>query len=259
MKSTNLKLCLLQSDLHWEDVDANLAIFSERISALSTPVHLIVLPEVFNTGFCAEAARFAEPMEGPTMQWMASQAMDSGAVVTGSLTIAEHGTIYNRMIWMRPDGSYAHYDKRHLFSLGHEQEEYQPGASQQTVELQGWKINLQICYDLRFPAWCRSEAPFDLQLFIANWPKQRATAWNTLLKARAIENQCYVAGVNRVGTDGRGAYHSGDSTIIDPMGVPLVQASDTEETIITTLDHSSLASVRRELPFLKDRDRFSII
>src|SRR5699024_11051193 len=180
---------------------------------------LIVLPEMFSTGFTMNPETLAEEMNGPTMKWMLEQAQKFSCVVTGSLPIKEDGKFFNRLIWMRPDGSFEHYDKRHLFGLGKEDRVYSPGNKKLFVELNGWKICPVICYDLRFPVWLRNtNAEYDILLVVANWPEKRSSHWKALIPARAVENQAFVIGVNRVGHDGNEVYHAGDSMCIDPNG-----------------------------------------
>ncbi len=254
----DLKLAIIQSFLHWEDKEANLQMFNQKIE-VTDDVDLIVLPETFNTGFCMKkASTYAEPMDGPTIAWMAKKAALKNAVITASLMIEENGSYYNRLIWMRPDGTYEYYDKRHLFRLAYEQNYFEPGIEKKIVHLKGWNICLNICYDLRFPVWCRNiQNQYDVLLFVANWPTKRITHWDMLLKARAIENLSYVVGCNRMGKDGTGMEHSGNSMSVSPLG-EVMQESAKEEIIYTILDHKILDSTRNRLQFYKDADTFSI-
>jgi predicted amidohydrolase len=214
---------------------------------------------MFNTGFTMNAAELAEPMGGKTMQWMNNIAQQYDCVITGSLIISEKGKYYNRLIWMKPDGSYKHYDKRHLFGLGKEDDTYTAGDKKLIVELKGWKICPVICYDLRFPVWLRNVGQtYDLLLIVANWPERRALHWRTLIPARAVENQSYVIGVNRVGHDGNEIYHSGDSTCIDPNGNVVYYKRDEEDVYTFSIIADEVAKTRRAMPFLKDADDFSI-
>lgn len=254
-----LRTTTVQADLAWEDIASNLAKFSLALGDLAGKTDLVVLPEMFGTGFSMDAQRLAEPMDGPTMQWLAKTAEQTGAVVTGSFIATENGRFFNRLVWMRPDGSYAQYDKRHLFSPASEHQTYTAGQEKLVVELNGWKICPLICYDLRFPVWSRNVEGFDLLLYIANWPDRRSHHWKSLLVARAIENQCYVAGVNRCGVDGAGLQYSGDTSVIDFGGKVLHQAAAHVEEISTVpLSREMLLEYRQGLQFLADRDEFEI-
>jgi len=260
MLMENLKITTYQGYLFWENPDKNLQNISLRLSGLRTNTDLIVLPEMFNTGFTMNAAGLAEPMNGKTMQWMESTAKKYECVVTGSLIINEDGKYYNRLIWMQPDGHYQYYDKRHLFALGKEHTTYTAGKKKLLVELKGWTICPMICYDLRFPVWMRNnpDHPYDLLLIVANWPERRSLHWRTLIPARAVENQAYVIGVNRVGHDGNEVYHSGDSTCIDPNGNVVYYKRDEEDVYTFTINADELTKTRRALPFLKDADGFHL-
>lgn len=256
----NLKITLFQGYLFWEKTDKNLQNIALRLSSIREKTDLIILPEMFNTGFTMNAEELAEPMDGKTMQWMHKIAKQYDCVVTGSLIIIENGNYYNRLIWMLPDGSYKHYDKRHLFALGKEHNTYTAGTEKLIVELKGWKICPMICYDLRFPVWIRNvKDTYDLLLIVANWPERRALHWRTLIPARAVENQTYVIGVNRVGHDGNEIYHSGDSTCIDPNGNVVYYKRDEEDVYTFSIIADELIKTRRALPFLKDADDFNIL
>jgi omega-amidase len=221
---------------------------------------LIVLPEMFNTGFSMNATELAEPMQGKTMQWMLEVADRYDCVVTGSLIIEEQGKYYNRMIWMLPDGSFEKYDKHHLFSMGDENKFYTAGAEQVVVELKGWKIRLAICYDLRFPVWLKNQQDtYDILLVIASWPDKRSSHWKALIPARAIENQSYVIGVNRVGHDGNETYHSGHSMCIDAYGNTVYYKPEDEDLYTFSITYEDLVKTRRSFPFLKDGDDFKIL
>ena len=257
----NLKITIFQGYLFWENTDKNLQNISLRLSGgIREKTDLIILPEMFSTGFTMNAEALAEPMDGKTMKWMHKTAQQYDCVVTGSIIIKEADKYYNRLIWMRPDGSYEHYDKRHLFALGKEHNTYTAGTEKLFVELNGWIIYPAICYDLRFPVWLRnvSENAYDLLIVVANWPERRALHWRTLLPARAVENQAYVIGVNRVGHDGNEVYHSGDSTCIDPNGNVVYYKRDEDDVYTFSIIADEVAKARRALPFLKDADEFKI-
>lgn len=255
----NLKITAYQGYLFWENIDKNLQNISLRLSGIREKTNLIILPEMFNTGFSMNAETLGEEMGGKTMQWMNTTAQKYECVVTGSLIIKEDGKYYNRLIWMRPDGTYEHYDKRHLFALGKEHNTYTAGTKKLIVELNGWKICPMICYDLRFPVWLRNvDEDYDVMLIVANWPERRALHWRTLIPARAVENQSYVIAVNRVGHDGNEVYHSGDSTCISPNGDVVYYKRDEEDVYTFSIIHDEVKKIRRALPFLKDADRFTL-
>lgn len=255
----NLKISIFQGYLFWENINKNLQNIELRLSSIREKTELIILPEMFTTGFTMNAAALAEPMGGKSMQWMHKIAVKYDAVVTGSLIIKENNKFYNRLIWMRPNGTYEHYDKRHLFALGKEHETYTAGDKRIIVELNGWKICPVICYDLRFPVWLRNVGgEYDLLLIVANWPERRALHWRTLIPARAIENQAYVVAVNRVGHDGNEVYHSGDSNCIDPNGKVIYYKRDEEDMYTFSIVGDEIEKIRRAMPFLKDADKFKI-
>jgi len=222
------------------------------------------LPEMFSTGFVMEPALVAEPMDGNSVRWMRLQAKTAGCVITGSLAIAESGKFYNRLIWMRPDGSYETYDKRHLFRMGNEHERFAGGEKQLIVELFGWKIMPLVCYDLRFPVWSKNKLAggiynYDFLIYVANWPASRSLAFRSLLVARAIENQAYLAGVNRVGQDGNGVEHKGESALVDFKGNYLLQCPPDEEQVATfTISRKALEDQRRQFSVGLDWDQFRI-
>ncbi len=254
----DLRLTLVQTILLWEDPAANRQRLSARLDQLAGETDLIVLPEMFTTGFSMNAPALAEAMDGATVNWMATRAKTTGAVITGSF-IARAGTNYfNRLLWMRPDGTYEHYDKRHLFSLAHEQHTYTPGDRQLVVDLKGWRIMPLICYDLRFPVWSRNTFHYDLLLYVANWPERRSHAWKSLLAARAIENLSYTAGVNRVGKDGNDIAYSGDSSLFDFSGKVRYRISQEEDIFTSRLSYEAQQDFRRRFAFLNDRDAFEI-
>ena len=242
--------------------------FAEKILSIKERSEVVLLPEMFSTGFSMQPAKLAETMDGPTVQWIKNIAAEKRIILSGSIIIEEDGKFYNRLIWMLPNGSLGFYDKRHLFGYAQEDQHYAAGEKRLIASVKGWKVNLMVCYDLRFPVWSRqqlqfkenaSEPPeFDVLVYVANWPEKRNHAWKTLLQARAIENQCYVAGVNRVGTDGNGHYYSGDSMIVDPLGSILHSTEHTEDIFKVELQKEHLSAVRDKLPFLKDGDAFLI-
>lgn len=224
---------------------------------------VVVLPEMFSTGFSMRPQQLAETMNGPTVQWMQETAARKKIILTGSLMIEEEGRYYNRLIWMLPNGQYGYYDKRHLFAFAGEDQHYAAGNKRLIASVKGFRINLMVCYDLRFPVWARqqgdsSNTEYDILLYVANWPERRSHAWRTLLQARAIENQCYVVGVNRVGHDGNNIYHSGNSMLVDAMGDIQFEQSHDECIHTCVLSKTALDEVRSKLPFLRDRDAFSI-
>jgi predicted amidohydrolase len=240
--------------------------FEEKIDSVSEKMELVVLPEAFTTGFSLHPEKLAETMDGPTLAWMKSLAARKRIILTGSVFIQEDNHYYNRLLWVLPNGQVGHYDKRHLFAYAGEDQHFSAGNRRFIASVKGWRIFLQVCYDLRFPVWSRQQlhptgeqAEYDLLITVANWPERRNHAWKTLLAARAIENQCYVVGVNRVGEDGKGIYHSGDTTILDPLGTPLYQKEHEEDIHTVTLDKSNLDKIRQQLPFLRDADAFTIL
>ena len=260
----NLRISLVQGETLWHDPAGNREYYGGLIASLRGITDLVLLPETFTSGFSNDAIDQAEGMDGPTVQWMRGQAAALDAVVTGSVQLRVDGDVYNRMVWATPDGGLAHYDKRHLFTFAREHERYAAGRERLVVELKGWRINPLVCYDLRFPVFARNRLDadgrpdFDLQLYVANWPAARAYAWTTLLRARAIENLCYVAGLNRVGRDGNGLAYSGDSAVIDFLGAPLSECADEEVVVTTTLLAAELAAHRERFPALRDGDAFTL-
>jgi omega-amidase len=279
-----LTITIIQTNLHWEDKAANLRMLEEKINGIQEKTELVVLPEMFSTGFSMQPKLLAETMLGETLAWMKRTAAAKKIILTGSIIIEEAGKYFNRLIWMLPNGTFGYYDKRHLFAFAGEDKQYTAGTNRLIASVKGWKINLQVCYDLRFPVWARQTSPpnppdksgqalskgerekvnaqnpeYDLLIYIANWPERRSIAWKILLLARAIENQCYTIGVNRVGNDGNNIYHSGDSMITDPMGEILYHKKDEEDIFTITLDKTNLNTVREKFPFLRDADDFSIL
>lgn len=267
---SSIPVSIIQTALHWEDKSANLKMFSEKIAGIKEKTALIVLPEMFSTGFSMRTEDLSEEMEGETVGWMKKTAAEKNVILTGSIIVKEKGdpgnVFFNRLIWMLPTGEFGFYDKRHLFAYGNEDHHYTSGKKRLIASVNGWKINLQVCYDLRFPVWIRqsksSHLPngpeFDILIIVANWPSSRSHAWKTLLQARAIENQCYVIGLNRVGTDGKGLQYAGESAIIGPAGDIIRILGDQEEIFSHTLDRNKLEDFRTKFPFWKDADRFLI-
>ncbi len=261
----DLMVTLIQTDLTWEDKESNLVNLERKIESIRSQSHVIILPEMFSTGFSMNPSFLAEPMDGPTVQWMRSIAKRRNSILTGSLIIEEDGKYYNRLIWMLPNGQLGTYDKRHCFSLANEQLYYTPGNKRLIASVNGWRINLCICYDLRFPVWSRQQISqedpkpeYDVLVYVANWPDRRIGAWNTLLPSRAIENQSYVIGVNRVGVDGHGLEHSGCSQVVDPLGEVNTFLREKEAVETVLLDRSFLEDVRGRFPFWRDADSFEI-
>lgn len=257
---SSLTITLIQPNLHWEDKKANLAMLSEKIDNIKEKTEVVILPEMFSTGFSMKPEILAEKMNGDTIAWMKKIAAQKKIILTGSVIIEEENRYYNRLIWMLPNGEYGVYDKRHLFAYGDEHTHYTAGNKRLIASVKGWKINLQVCYDLRFPVWSRqgAEMEYDILFYVANWPEKRSLAWKTLLQARAIENQCYVVGVNRVGEDGNGINHSGDSMIVDSLGEILYQKKNDEDIFTYTLKKEKIDEARRRFPFWKDADSFII-
>lgn len=259
---SSLHISLIQTRLFWEDKAANLSMLEEKINSITQKTEIVVLPEMFSTGFSMNPSALAENMDGTTVQWMKKIAAEKKIVLTGSVIIQEDGQFYNRLLWVLPNGTIGHYDKRHRFAFAGEDQHYSNGNKRLIAQVKGWKINLQICYDLRFPVWARQqsneEPEYDILFYVANWPERRNHAWKTLLTARAIENQSYVIGVNRVGEDGNGIYHSGNSMVIDPLGEVLYHKEHEEDIFTITLEKSTLTEVRTKFPFWKDADDFLI-
>jgi len=259
MPATSLRITLVQSFLHWENKAANLSAMETKLTPLAGKTDLIILPEMFTTGFSMNTSVLAENTEGPTLAWMRTMASALDAVITGSFIAEEAGKYFNRLVWMQPSGSYLTYDKRHLFTLAGEQHYYQAGHAVPKIDLHGWKVRPLICYDLRFPVWSRNTDHYDLLIYIANFPARRQHAWKSLLIARAIENQAYTIGVNRVGEDGKNIYYSGDSQLIDYDGQVLFHCADDEAVYTHSISYEAQQSYRQKFAFLADQDRFSVI
>ncbi len=254
-----LRLTIVQTELHWHDAKANRQMLAGKLAAAAPETDLIILPEMFTTGFSMDAARLAEQPEGETLQWMREQAVKYNAVITGSVIVQEEEQYYNRLYWVRPDGSFEHYNKKHLFRMAKEHHTYTAGSGKLLVELKGWNICPLVCYDLRFPVWSRNITnQYDLLLYVANWPKVRSLAWRTLLQARAIENVSFVAGVNRIGTDGNNFPYSGDSAIIHPKGHKLLETTEQEAILTITLNKQELTDFREAFPAHLDADAFTL-
>jgi len=259
-----LKVCIIQSKIFWQDKAANLDWFETKINSIIGTVDLIVLPEMFNTGFSMSAPQLAEPMEDVTMLWMQRMAAFKSCAIIGSLIISDEGAYFNRLIWMLPDGSYQFYDKRHLFRMADEHLHYEEGKSRLVIHYKEWKICPLICYDLRFPVWSRNrflenEYEFDLLIYVANWPERRASAWQSLLPARAIENLCYVAGVNRIGLDGQQISYSGDSVVLNYIGEKISLTERYGDRVeVVEIDKAALDNYRKQFPAGLDADNFTL-
>ncbi len=259
-----LSIALIQTDLHWESIEANLAMLEEKIWTIEGSADLIVLPEMFTTGFSMEVGKLAEVHQTKTLQWMRQQAAQTKAVVIGSAIIKQGQQVFNRLYVVHPNGQFQCYDKKHLFGLAGEDKDYTAGNKRIVVEVQGWRVLPLICYDLRFPVWARSRSTkerlfeYDALVYVANWPKPRIHAWDTLLAARAIENTAYCVGVNRIGEDGVGAQYVGHSAIYNYQGERLT-FSDKDEILHTKLTREDLLSFRKRFPFQADADSFDLI
>ncbi len=259
-----MTITLVQSDIIWENIDVNLENFSAKLDRIDNNPDLIILPEMFAAGFTMNVKKCAEKEDGKIVSWLKDEAITKKCVIAGSVLIEDKGKYYNRMFWMKPDGSYETYDKRHLFRMGKEHLTMSQGTERKIVELNGWKINLQICYDLRFPVWSKNkfqdgEYEYDVLLYAANWPEVRSSAYKLLIPARAIENQCYVLWVNRTGYDGNGVLHSGDSMIADPYGKIIAQADYGKEQFVTkVLSKQKLEDFRKKFTVGMDWDSFIV-
>jgi predicted amidohydrolase len=253
-----LKTLLVQARLSWKEPERNRAHLQALVDGAEGDFDLVVLPETFTTGFLGDADLPAEDMDGPTVDWMAQLAARHGCAIAGSAVIVEQGQRFNRLLFVTADGVLAHYDKRHLFSYGGEDRRYTAGRERVILEYRGWRINLQVCYDLRFPVWCRGRDDYDLMLLVANWPKKRVAHWSLLLEARAIENQSWVIGVNRVGRDGNGFQYPGRSVVHDPLGRCVADLEDREWCCPVELDPGMVSRVRAQFPFQDDADAFEL-
>ena len=261
-----LRISLVQGATRWHDAAANRDYYGALVRSLKGQSDLVVLPETFLSGFTNDTLANAEVMDGVGLRWLRDLAREVGATITGSLVVRDGERCVNRLVWMRADGTQAQYDKRHLFRMAKEHERYAGGNERLIVELNGWRICPQVCYDLRFPVWLRNRYDratnrfdYDLLLFVANWPSARRHAWRTLLRARAIENLCYCVGVNRVGLDGNELHYGGDSAVLDFLGQPLIELGLQEQTVTLTLDPTALAAHRERFPAWMDADEFAIV
>lgn len=268
---SSLSFTLIQSNLFWEDKLANLKLLEQKILSIKEKTEVTILPEMFSTGFTMNAEKLAEPMTGETVAWMKRIAIQKKIILTGSIIVEEGGKYFNRLIWMQPNGQFGFYDKRHLFGFAGEHEKFTEGNKRFMASVNGWKINLQICYDLRFPVWARQtsfpgllsererEFEYDVLINVANWPKARTSHWKTLLTARAIENQCYAIGVNRVGEDGNNVVYPGNSMVINALGETLYCKEIDEDIFTITLNKEELSAIRHKFPFSKEADEFRIL
>jgi len=258
----DLRITIIQTKLHWHEPESNLNLFGALLGQIKKgSTDLILLPEMFTTGFTMDAAMFAEGMNGRSVSWMKNAAKQKNAIVCGSVIIKEKNKFFNRLIWMRPDGTYETYDKRHLFRMAGEHKTYTPGVKKLIVDCKGWKVCPLVCYDLRFPVWARKteKENYDLLIYVANWPVKRNHAWKVLLMARAIENQSFVAGLNRIGKDGNGYLYTGDSAVIDPMGAKISNTASSKPAIETVvLDAKLLTAWRKQMQTPLDADDFVI-
>ncbi|WP_333694071.1 amidohydrolase [Flavobacterium sp.] len=251
-----MRVTLIQAPLAWEDPSQNRAYFESQLNQV-TDSDLIVLPEMFTSGFTMNPACVAESMTGITINWLKKTAQKKGIAITGSLVISENHQFYNRMVFVFPNGNLEYYDKKHLFSLAGEDKVYQPGNVKKIISFKGWKICLQVCYDLRFPVFVRNLENYDCIIYVANWPSTRINAWDALLKARAIENLCCVIGVNRVGNDSNGLQYTGHSQVIDELGNCILEPQKEEGHFTVTMSLQKIHETREKLNFLKDKDSFT--
>ena len=264
---SSLTFTIIQTTLHWEQKAQNLEMLEEKINSINQKTEIVILPEMFSTGFSMKPEQFAEGMDGETVAWMKRISSEKKIILTGSMMVAENGKFYNRLIWMLPNGQMGLYDKKHLFGYANEDKHYTSGNKRLIASVKGWKMNLMTCYDLRFPVWSRQSPKsseekaleYDVLIYVANWPEKRSHMWKTLLQARAIENQCFCIGVNRVGDDANGISHTGDSMMANPLGEVLYQKSIDEEIHTITLQKEELDKIRERMPFWKDADRFKIL
>jgi omega-amidase len=257
----NLHITTIQTHLYWEDVDANLSHFTDKINAIQNQTDIIVLPEMFTTGFTMKPEQLAEEHGGKGLQWMMQKAQEKNCVIVGSISVKENGLFFNRLYWVNSDGSYQQYNKRHLFRMGNEHEYYTAGDQRLIIDYKGWKICPLVCYDLRFPVWSRNrkDNTYDALIYVANWPEVRSYPWKQLLVARAIENQTYVVGVNRIGEDANQFKHSGDSVVLNPRGETISHILPNNDSIETiTLSYQYLQDFRSVFPVMLDGDDFNL-
>ncbi len=260
----DLRVSMVQADTVWRDAGANRRLYGDLVRPLAGHTDLVVLPETFTSGFGPDALDQAEGMDGANVAWLRELSDHVGATITGSMVIAEGGRILNRLLWAQPDGGLLWYDKRHLFRMADEHLRYGEGEQRVVTSCRGWQVLPLVCYDLRFPVWSRNRVldeghcEYDLALYVANWPSPRRSAWQTLLRARAIENLSYVVGVNRVGSDGAGQHYSGDSAVLDPLGQPMVELGAQAQVVTTVLSAAALRQHRERFPAFRDADRFRL-
>jgi omega-amidase len=254
-----MKVALVQTIQYWENIDKNLEYFYNKIQSITENVDIIVLPEMFTTGFTMQATTLAEKMDGKTMLWLQKTAAEKNSAITTSLVIVENGNYYNRMVFVAPNGKVTYYNKRHLFTLAGENKIYTKGQEKVIVTYKNIKICLQVCYDLRFPVFTRNTENYDMIIYVANWPKARIHAWDTLLKARAIENQCFVVAVNRIGEDANNLEYPGHSTIINELGENRITPNSKDEIFIEEININEMYATRKKLAFLNDQDLFSLL
>ena len=253
-----LVVSLLQTHTHWHDAKANRALFDQLLAEIPEDAQMVVLPEMFSTGFTMDSAQVAEPMDGVTVSWMRERALALKKVLCGSVVISDAGQYFNRFIWAAPSGELSFYDKRHLFRMANEHAHYAAGHDRLVVDLNGWRICLAVCYDLRFPVWLRNRGDYDVLLVVANWPAARQMAWQTLLRARAIENQAYCVGVNIVGSDGNALRYNGGTAVYGHDGAVLSECGDKPAVITEALDWQSLSVAREQFPVSLDADTFTL-
>jgi predicted amidohydrolase len=262
----DLNVTFIQTELFWESPEANLAMFEEKIWQIDGATDLILLPEMFTTGFSMNTVGHSEPHGSKTLKWMQQMATQTGACIVGSCMIRDGRAVYNRLYCVQPDGTHQHYDKRHLFRMGREHNNFQPGARRLVVSCKGWNICPLICYDLRFPVWSRNVTrgpdatpEYDLLIYVANWPASRNSVWRTLLQARAVENLCYSAGLNITGTDGEGVAYCGNSLMTDYKGEPCLDMSDEQRIASVTINKNQLEEFRKKFPAHLDADAFKLL
>jgi len=253
-RQPKLRCLLIQTQLFWADAEANRRHLETILREREGSFDLAVFPETFTSGFLGDTRAAAEDMQGATVAWMRQLAAELGSVLCGSAAVATGAGTANRFLWAAPDAEVQFYDKRHLFSFGGEDERYVAGSERKVFAYAGWRVCPQVCYDLRFPVWCRNRGDYDALVFVANWPEPRTAAWTALLRARAIENQCYVIGVNRSGRDPRGLVYKGGSAVYDPLGDTVLDLGDREKDGVAVIDLDDVARIRHELPFQRDAD-----
>ena len=254
-----MKTALIQTDIIWENPTENRVILEDKINAIAEDIDLIILSEMFTSGFTMHPNLVAETMNGATILWMKNMAKNKNCAITGSLVITENNTFFNRMVFVFPKGEIQFYDKKHLFTLAGEDKIYTSGKEKVIVNYNNWKICLQVCYDLRFPVFSRNIENYDLLIYVASWPKVRTNAWDILLKARAVENLSYVIGVNRIGTDNNDFEYIGHSQIIDELGNFIIEPTENDGVFIANLDKNKLHETRNKLNFLNDKDAFNLV